>query len=746
MDLVTNEITFVGTALEAATLATRWGGHVLRTVEVPGAEPLSLLRVDPGLGDPGALEAHLQAINGGREGVQSSLLVSDLDAAALLSLAAKERSNGADVGVNPLGQLDSVLDGTTVEAETGPDGFGLGSSYDGDAFTWNHLRPQTDVNDTRSQRINVTEAWKLLERTGRLDASLPEIELTVHDDGYSSEMRDDVGTTGEDVDQPNDTGCGDGNPCRWHGTNVASAAAAEVDDSFGGAGPAGILGTRLDLWPRAWAGDFFDTAIDALHLGGPDVFNMSYSGEFPIVTDVLLLPFEGTLAAASDGGITFIAAAGNDGENVNAEDCFFGCWEESTIFPCESAGVICVGALGRNSRHSAGFSNWGGDVDIWAPGVLLVGPDPENPGNITKSFDGTSAAAPFVSGVVALMMAADSTLRNDEDALRAALYATATEGRGFAGRVVDAGAAVRRVLPPVINIDSPVDGRRFARGTSVPFGVFVWDAGEGSPAIEWVSDRDGRIGSGARFSRPDLSFGDHVVTATARFPDGTVASDTVRVTVTNDAPVLRILSPTDGARIFSGETVALQAESTDVNNLESGYALADSQVRWYLDGVDLSVTGHRATHTFDLAEGPHTLTVRGTDGSLFGEHSIQLVGAGATDDLPPTVQIIRPGQGDSFLANEFDDSRDQYYADVVFEGRATDPEDGEMGQADDLQWTIRRTDGPIEVTANRSTGIIARLYLAREANSTAYVVRFSATDSAGNTRWHEITVSVHTLH
>ena len=65
---------------------------------------------------------------------------------------------------------------------------------------------------------------------------------------------------------------------------------------------------------------------------------------------------------------------------------------------------IVVGATDQsaNSEFVASFSNYGKrTVDLFAPGVQIYSTIPENG---YASFDGTSMAAPVVSGVAALLM------------------------------------------------------------------------------------------------------------------------------------------------------------------------------------------------------------------------------------------------------------------------------------------------------------------------------------------------------
>ena len=114
-------------------------------------------------------------------------------------------------------------------------------------------------------------------------------------------------------------------------------------------------------------------------------------------------PFEP--AAATDVGVVFVAAAGNDGIDA------------SRFSPANSPDTIAVSALADfdglpggfgeptcrvdEDDTLANFSNFGDTVDIAAPGVCILSTDLDD-GYSIKS--GTSMAAPHVSGIAALMI------------------------------------------------------------------------------------------------------------------------------------------------------------------------------------------------------------------------------------------------------------------------------------------------------------------------------------------------------
>ncbi len=193
-----------------------------------------------------------------------------------------------------------------------------------------------------------------------------------------------------------------------HGTHVAGTIAAVADNGLGIAGvawKARLMPLRVGFTIRTKAGDTVgllemdDIAAALVYAAdqGADVVNMSFglAGEEPALLRL-------ALKYAHNQGVVLVASAGNEGRDA------------AEVFPASNPYVICVGAAVSSDRRVY-FSNWGGRVDLAAPGSDIVslrgaGTLLTGSGNLAGEdklyirASGTSMAAPHVAGAAALVL------------------------------------------------------------------------------------------------------------------------------------------------------------------------------------------------------------------------------------------------------------------------------------------------------------------------------------------------------
>ncbi len=188
------------------------------------------------------------------------------------------------------------------------------------------------------------------------------------------------------------------------------------------------------------------------------------------------------IGRAEAAGVLFVTAAGNglDNDGVAVDLGAPG----NDQFPCEDphANVVCVGATDRDDTLAT-FSNWGaGVVDLAAPGVAIASTVPR--GRVGGCFDreycrldGTSMAAPFVSGAAADVLASEPGLSVDQ--LRARLVASVDPSPALSGRVASGGRLdLCRAIPACDGIPAVPPSRvQNLRA----------DVGDGTVALRWTA-------------------------------------------------------------------------------------------------------------------------------------------------------------------------------------------------------------------------------------------------------------------
>ncbi|MCX7749665.1 MAG: S8 family serine peptidase [Clostridia bacterium] len=169
-----------------------------------------------------------------------------------------------------------------------------------------------------------------------------------------------------------------------HGTHVAGTIAASANN-------VGVIGVapNVKIMPLKFInGDEGGTNADAIlainyaKKMGVTLANCSWGGYY---LDTALQD------AISNSGILFICAAGNDCTDIAANP------HSPASF--ELSNVVAVSAIDADGSL-ASFSNYGQCVDVAAPGVKILSTVPNNS---YAFYNGTSMAAPHVTGIAALI-------------------------------------------------------------------------------------------------------------------------------------------------------------------------------------------------------------------------------------------------------------------------------------------------------------------------------------------------------
>ena len=193
-----------------------------------------------------------------------------------------------------------------------------------------------------------------------------------------------------------------------HGTHIAGSAGGATVGVARGATlhPVKVLD---DEGAGAWSGIIEGLAWavkDRERRGAPGAAVLSLGGARSWSIDA-------AIERAAQRGLVVVAASGNSGSNA----CDFS--------PAASTWAISVGATDRRDRQ-APYSNYGACVDILAPGTDVMsawkGSDRDR-----APATGTSMAAPFVLGAVALILEARPTLSAHE--VRRELLGAASTGQ-----------------------------------------------------------------------------------------------------------------------------------------------------------------------------------------------------------------------------------------------------------------------------------------------------------------------------
>jgi subtilisin family serine protease len=406
------------------------------------------------------------------------------------------------------------------------------------------------------QAIGAEAAWGTSTGSG--------VVVAVVDTGVDTAHPDLAGRTVPQIDVVADGRSGD--PA-GHGTQVAGIVVAGLNRTgIAGVAPAAsVLPVRV--LDGGGLGDVATVAsgIVAATDSGADVINLSLGG--PAASEVQ----ERAVRYAVDAGVVVVAAAGNSRDAGNP-----------TMYPAAYDGVVAVSSMARDGSASD-FANTGWYLDLIAPGEGILSTVPA--GRYAYGA-GTSMAAPHVSAVAALVLAARPTLTGTQVA--SVLIGTAADDpsgdgwdpMGGYGRV-DAPRAVAQVKPvptatrkiTAANISpEPIVAGATATVTSTARSLYTDGAYRATPAGTPFTVRFRKSGTSTftAVKQGKVGAGGAVSTTVQPTADGYWRVDVG--SATSGADYLDVLTPTSARRVSAanvspepvryGTTATLTASTT----------------------------------------------------------------------------------------------------------------------------------------------------------------------------------------
>lgn len=251
-----------------------------------------------------------------------------------------------------------------------------------------YLNPSSSMYQWHHAMINTYSAWGVT--TGNKN-----IVVAVLDSGINSEHIEFANIDASNAYDfySNDSDVTDG---AGHGTHVAGLIAAQINGELGAGVAPGVTILPIKVTTDGGSVGKSDVILSAMrYVSGyissnkwgdrkADIVNLSMGTATPTTN------LETAMNDAYDHGVTIVAAIGNrNGSNLKS-------------FPAAYDHVISVTAV-NESGEAAYFSGVGSWADIAAPGLHIYSCNYSNSSGY-KSMNGTSQAAPLVSGACALYM------------------------------------------------------------------------------------------------------------------------------------------------------------------------------------------------------------------------------------------------------------------------------------------------------------------------------------------------------
>ncbi len=333
----------------------------------------------------------------------------------------------------------------------------------------------------------------------------------IEEAGYNCSWGEDC--IGEDNDPMDYSG---------HGTHVSGIIAATQNNKIGisGIAPEALIMPLRAAYATSPNSASLKTsdilkAIRYAIVNKADVINMSFAGyELGVLEEILDL--------ADDVGIVLVAAAGN-----NSSD--------SRVYPAALPKVLAVTAMEYDGEESY-YANYGSWIDIAAPGSRILSTTPNNSYDIKQ---GTSMAAPLVSGLAALILGRNQIRRLSSNEVKKLILANAVESKfEIEKNSSEYFPAMNAEIKFNLEIDSLELPDYLLAGTVLEGEAKASSSDKGIIAYEWTSDKLGRIGSQASLNVDNLPLGTNLISVKAQDSDGNWSSEEYKLIEVVDQEIL----------------------------------------------------------------------------------------------------------------------------------------------------------------------------------------------------------------
>ena len=392
--------------------------------------------------------------------------------------------------------------------------------------------------------------------------------------------------------EPNDAG--------GHGTHVSGTIAAEKNNNEGVAGVAPgakimalrFIGNGGSLYCNNTSGAIY--ALEYAIAKGAKVINASWGGP----TNSKALSDE--LTKVKNAGILFVAAAGNDGKDIDKSPTYPASYTQDNI--------ITVDAL-DSSNAMASFSNWGAKAtDIGAPGVSIT--STWNDGSY-NTIQGTSMATPHVAGAAAALWSKEPTATYAQ--IKAAIIAGGTttpamSGKSTTGKRLNLAGAFTQ-------LDIAMNGPQSVTVPEVKLvsGKLTCGTGTWSPAspkyltYTWLKNE--QVVPGANKNAYTVPSGDMSASFVCEVGASNMKDGTAVRVADSKAIVPNTPPPLAGAVTISGFN-GMDGALT-CNKGTWMYGTITYEYQWYRDGVEIA-DATSPTYTIGSSDRSHSLTCKVT--------------------------------------------------------------------------------------------------------------------------------------